>query len=69
MHLGNEEAVKEKTIELPTFIGLTLSQAASLAASLGLQYLVQGDGSRVTGQIAAPGTMVSEGDIILLIFE
>lgn len=59
---------EEKTIELPTFIGLTVSQAGELASSLGLQYLVQGDGDYVTGQIAAPGTMVGKNDIVLLIF-
>ncbi len=59
---------EEKTIELPTFIGMTLSEAGSEIAKLGLQYLVQGDGDYVTGQIAAPGTMVGKNDIVLLIF-
>lgn len=59
----------EKTIELPTFIGMTLTEAASTLAGLGLQYLVQGDGDYVTSQIAAPGTMVTENDIVLLIFD
>ena len=58
----------EKNIELPTFIGMTLTQAAKEIAKLGLQYLVQGDGDYVTNQIASPGTMVGEGDIVLLIF-
>ncbi len=60
---------QEKNIELPTFIGMTISQAAATCAGLKLQYLVQGDGDYVTGQVAAPGTMVAEGDIVLLIFE
>lgn len=60
---------EENTIELPTFIGMTLTEAASTLAGLNLQYLVQGDGDYVTGQIAAPGTMVAENDIVLLIFE
>lgn len=59
----------EKTIELPTFIGMTLTEAASTLAGLGLQYLIQGDGDYVTSQIAAPGTMVAENDIVLLIFD
>ncbi len=64
---GNFET-EEKTIELPTFIGMTISEAGSEIAKLGLQYLVQGDGDYVTGQIAAPGTMVGKNDIVLLIF-
>lgn len=47
---------------------MTLSEAGSEIAKLGLQYLVQGDGDYVTGQIAAPGTMVGKNDIVLLIF-
>lgn len=65
----NGDVTQEKNIELPTFIGMTLTQAASEITRLGLQYLVQGDGDYVTGQIAAPGTMVAEGDIVLLIFD
>ncbi len=65
---GNGES-QEKNIELPTFIGMTISEAAATCAGLGLQYLVQGDGDYVTGQVAAPGTMVANGDIVLLIFD
>lgn len=54
---------------LPTYIGLTLTKASSELASSGLQYLVQGDGDYVTGQIPAPGTEVKENDVVLLIFE
>lgn len=57
-----------KDIELPTFIGMTQTQACTEISRLGLQYLIQGDGDYVTGQIAPPGTMVAEGDIVLLIF-
>ena len=53
---------------LPTFIGMTLTEAAGLVASLGLQYLIQGDGEYVTNQIPAPATEVEAGDIILLTF-
>ncbi len=56
-------------VELDTYIGLTLTQASSKLTSMGLQYLVQGDGDYVTGQIPAPGASVSEGDIVLLKFE
>lgn len=63
------EIQEEKNIELPTFIGMTLTQAATKIAELKLQYLIQGDGDYVTGQISAPGTMVAENDIVLLIFD
>ena len=59
----------EKTIKLDTFVGLTLTQAVEYVTSLGLQYLVSGDGDYVTSQIPAPATMVAEGDIVLLNFD
>ena len=54
---------------LDTLIGMSLTQSASYLSSLNLQYLTQGDGDYVTGQIPAPGTTVKDGDIILLEFE
>ena len=54
---------------LPTYIGLTLTKASAEIAGSGLQYLVQGDGEYVTGQIPAPGSEVGENDIVLLLFE
>ncbi len=59
----------EQMFKLSTFIGSTITEAASKAAGLGLQYLVQGDGDYVTGQVPAPGTNVKKGDIVLLMFE
>lgn len=66
---GLKEEYYSETFELPTFIGMTLTEAAGQIASLGLQYLIDGDGDYVTGQIAAPGTLVEKGDIVLLMFE
>lgn len=60
---------KGESFILPTLIGLSLTKASSELAASGLQYLVQGDGDYVTGQIPAAGTEVKEGDIVLLIFE
>ena len=54
---------------LSTFIGMTLTESASEASKLGLQYLVQGDGDYVTKQIPAPGVDVKKGDIVLLVYE
>ena len=47
---------------------MTLTEAASLISSLGLQYLIQGDGDYVTNQIPAPTITAKEGDIVLLTF-
>ena len=58
-----------KKLQLDSYIGLSLTQAASKIASQNLQYLVQGEGERVTGQVPAPGIEVNENDIVLLMFE
>ena len=63
------ESNQGEAIELPTFIGMTITEAGALCASLGLQYLVQGDGDYVTAQIAGPGSEVHKNDIVLLIFD
>lgn len=60
---------QENNIQLDTFVGMTLTQAAARLAELNLQYLISGDGDYVTSQIPAPATMVAEGDIILLNFD
>lgn len=60
---------EKKKFTLSSQIGLTLTNAVSNLASLGLQYIVQGDGDYVTGQIPAPGTEIYEGDVVLLIFD
>ena len=64
--INNKEYEK---FTLDTFIGMTLTQSASKLGELNLQYLTQGDGEFVTGQIPSPGTEVSQGDVVLLIFE
>lgn len=66
---ATESVIENKPqITLPTFIGMTITEAASTIASLGLQYLMQGEGDYVTNQIPAPATTANEGDIILLTF-
>ena len=68
--IKNENETKQsKTFILPTFIGMTLTEAASKCSELGLQYLIQGDGDFVTNQIVAPGIEVQKNDIVLLIFD
>lgn len=65
----SDEVTDVETFDLSTFIGMTITEAASEASRLGLQYLVQGEGDYVTGQIPAPGSSVKKGDIVLLMFE
>lgn len=66
---GRVETEQTETFELSTFMGMTLTESAAEASKLGLQYLVQGDGDYVTGQIPAPGATVKKGDIVLLMYE
>ena len=68
-NLEADRKALEANIELPNFVGMTLTQAVQELNSLGLQYLIQGNGNRVTSQISPPGTFVCIGDIVLLIFE
>ena len=70
MNKYEEIAIEEKKkFTLDTFIGMTLTQSASKLSEMNFQYLTQGEGDYVTGQIPAPGTEVQEGDIVLLIFD
>ena len=62
-------SLTENEIELPSLIGKTITEAGSMLASLGLQYLVSGEGDYVTAQVAGPGTLVKQGDIVLLIMD
>ena len=64
-----DQSQYEANIELPSLIGMTLSEAGSVLASLNLQYLVSGNGTVVSSTVAGPGTMLKEGDIVLLILE
>ena len=66
---GQTETGDGLGFELPTFIGMTLTESAGKLSGLSLQYLVQGDGDYVTGQIPAPGAEVKSGDIVLLLYE
>ncbi len=59
----------EANIKLPSFVGMSLTEAATTIVGMGLNYLVSGTGSVVTAQIAAPDTMVFSGDTVLLIME
>lgn len=64
-----DQSQYEASVELPNLIGMTLAEAGSILASVGLQYLVSGDGNLVSSTVAAPGSMLKEGDIVLLVME
>ena len=64
-----DQSQYEATVELPSLIGMTLSEAGSTLASLNLQYLVSGEGNIVSSTVAAPGSMLKEGDIVLLVMQ
>ncbi len=63
-----QEKLLEANIELPSFVGMTLTEAARKITSMGLQYLTTGEGTYVKDQLAAPGSMVFEGSVVLLMF-
>ncbi len=62
----NDNVVLNDVI-VPNFIGLSLSDAIILAKQNKLSYEVDGDGGIVTGQIAPEGSVLKEGDSVILI--
>ncbi|MBR1984880.1 MAG: PASTA domain-containing protein [Clostridia bacterium] len=68
-NLEADRKALEANILLPNLTGMTLTQAVQELNALGLQYLIQGNGKRVSGQISPPGTYVCVGDVVLLIFD
>ncbi len=67
-NLYSKDKLEHADIQVPNLIGKSLTESASILTSLGLQYLTMGDGEKVKDTIAAAGSMVSSGDIVLLIF-
>lgn len=65
---GLEEDLKrlERNIELPNFVGLSLTEAVQLLKVLGLQYELMGDGSFIKSQSVAPNELVYLNSIIVL---
>lgn len=63
-----EEDLKliEKTVEMPSLVGLSLSKAVSILKQLNLQYEIDGDGGTIISQTPPPKTMVRERAIVLL---
>lgn len=67
-NLAEQDRLNAASVTVPDLTGKTLTEAVSILSSLGLQYLTSGDGIYVKDQIVAPGAVVEEGDIVLLIF-
>ncbi len=55
-------------VEVPNLVGLTLTEAGSLLASIGLYYVTEGDGELVSYQSVKEGTIVSIGSSIMIKF-
>ncbi len=68
-----DEAVEERTVEVPDFLGMNRQQAADAAGALGLYILVTGNGAvspevTVTAQNIPAGTAVDAGTTVTLSF-
>lgn len=69
-YLGEEKQMQETVIEyvqMPDLENLSLSQAAAILKSLGVDYELDGDGQVITKQLPPAGTQVKKGDKVLLI--
>ena len=67
-NLYSRDRLEHADIKVPNLIGKTLTEAVRILTALGLQYLTMGEGEKVKDTIAAAGSMVSSGDIVLLMF-
>ena len=63
---SNEDS--KNKVEVPNLVGLTLTEAGSILASLGLYYVTEGDGELVSYQSVKAGTNVSVGSSIMIKF-
>ena len=60
VNLPEDLAKLEAKIPMPDLVGLSLTQAVSQLAGLKLGFEIYGEGGRVTSQVPAPGTMLFE---------
>lgn len=65
-NLEQDLKAMEKNVEIPNLIGLSLTQALSEMAKLGLQAEVAGEGDFVVSQTAPAGTMTFKNGIVLI---
>lgn len=66
--LPNGEVDEREEFELPELVGMTMTEAGAILASLELYYVTEGEGDRVLFVAPTAGTMVKRGDVILLKF-
>lgn len=66
--VSKENANLEKVV-VPNVVGMSLTEAGSLLASLGLYYVVEGDGEKVCHQSLVAGEEVVVGSSIMIKFE
>ena len=56
--------VEEKTV--PDLSGMSVGQAAKALSDLSLRYVLDGDGETVLDQLPAPGSVMTEGSVVML---
>lgn len=66
--LPNGEVDEREEFALPDLVGMTLTEAGAVLASLGMYYVTEGEGDKVLFVAPTAGTMVKCGDVILLKF-
>jgi len=65
-NLTEDLARLEAKIEMPALVGMSVTDAVSLLASLKLSYEMDGEAGRVVGQVPAPGTMLFENALVVV---
>ena len=64
-----EENIETDKVIVPNLIGMTLTEAGSYLSSLGLYYVVEGEGEYVSYQSLSAGDEVIIGSSIMIRFE
>lgn len=62
-----EEALEEKAV--PDVTGMAVSEAIEVLKQAGFQYVLDGSGASVTGQLPAAGAGMTEGSLVMLYVE
>lgn len=60
---------EDEMVEVPSVLGMSLTEAGSLLSALGLYYVTEGDGDEVTYQSIKAGTKVSINSSIMIRFD
>ena len=63
----NAEPLRE--VEVPSVVGLSVSEAVSVLKEAGLGHVLSGAGATVEGQLPAPGAGMTEGSLVMLYVE